>query len=69
MIEFLIGTIFVLIWLVIVPLVVYLFLLIRSYKRNIIKKIVIKVKKNGGEEKDDGQNKRKTAKKTQIRNN
>ena len=64
MIEFLIGTIFVLIWLVIVPLVVYLFLLIRSYRKNIIKKIVIRVKKNGGEEKDDGQNKRKTAQKT-----
>ena len=52
MIEFLIGTILVLIWLVITPLVVHLLLLMRSYWNDMVKKIVIKVKKNGGEGKD-----------------
>ena len=69
MIEFLIGTIFVLIWLVIVPLVVYLFLVTWNYRRVVVRIRRTEIKKNGGEGKDDGQNKRETAKKTQIRYN
>ena len=52
MIEFLIGTIFVLIWLVIVPLVVYLFLLTKNYRRVVIKTERKEIKKNGGEGKN-----------------
>ena len=66
MIEFLIGTIFVLIWLVIVPLVIYLFLMTRNYQRVAVRIKRTETKKNGGEGKDGRQNKRKTAKKTQI---